>query len=63
MLVNIFFLLSIFLVLIACFLEVTKRRRIYKISKGVFWMLGVYLAIAALFLQSRGSGSVMNLQR
>jgi hypothetical protein len=63
MLVNILILISIFLVLVAGFLEMTRRKRVFKISKDVFWMLGLYVAVIAVFLQGQGSSSALNLQR
>jgi len=55
MLVNILIAISIFFVLLACFLEMTGRRRVSKIPKSVFWMLGLYLAVIAVFVQGQGS--------
>jgi hypothetical protein len=63
LIVNVLILFSISLILVAGFLEMTGRRRLYKISKASFWMFGIYAAVIAVFFQGQGTGSVMNLQR
>ena len=53
MTVNILILISIFLILLACFLEMTGRRRVSRIPKAAFWMLGIYVAVIAVFFQGQ----------
>ena len=65
MLANTLILISVLLILVAGFLEMTRRKRVFKISKDVFWMSGVYVAVIGVFLQGQGSSSTggLNLQR